>query len=126
MFRLNTFLFSLFLAVAGSFPVLAHTKMASTTPVDGTEVAAGFSKIAISFTKPMRITMVKVLRSEGLSEISRSNKLPKAFGKSVDIDVEPLESGDYTVNWIAVSGDGHVMKGKFSFAVAAPTLDPTQ
>ncbi len=124
MIRLKTLLFSLFLVVAGSLPVFAHAKIASTTPIDGAEVAAGLSKIAISFTEPMRITVVKVVRSEGLAEISASNELPKAFGKSVDIDVEPLETGDYTVNWIALSGDGHVMKGKFSFAVTAQSLDP--
>ena len=37
--------------------------------------------------------------------------------KHLSIDLQPLPTGSYDVHWNAISGDGHRVKGSFSFEV---------
>ncbi len=122
---LRLIFFSFCVTLAGFSPAFAHGKMLTTIPADGTKVAIGLSKIALNFSKPMRITKLKILRnsngSEQKSEVGLRNAVPKSFAQSFDIKVSPLEIGTYVVNWIAVAKDGHVMKGHFMFSAIAPS-----
>ena len=106
--------------LAGTGGVLAHAKMVTSVPKDGATVAAGLSEIALSFSKPMRLTLVRVHPTQGGDDVVLSSALPKAFGDAAKVAVGALASGAYAVSWTAVAEDGHVMKGSFAFTVAAP------
>ena len=45
--------------------------------------------------------------------------------RKLQISLEDLPSGTYTVDWKALSTDQHTMKGKFTFTVA-PTVESAQ
>ena len=110
--------------LAGTVGVLAHAKMVASVPKDGTTVAAGLSEIELSFSKPMRLTLVRVHPLKGGDDVIVSGALPKAFGDAAKVTVGALAAGAYAVSWTAVAEDGHVMKGSFAFVVAAPSAPP--
>ena len=106
------------LLMAGQTTALAHAKMTASTPKDGSAVAAGLSQIELTFSKPLRLSMVHV-RDANKHDITLKSALPTAFAPVVKINFDSLTPGAYEVAWTAVAEDGHVMKGTFSFSVKA-------
>ena len=102
---------------AHGLPVLAHSKMAKSIPENGSTAKAGLTDVTLGFSKPVRITLVKVQRTDKPSEIPVVKKAKPSFADSYSIEVAPLEPGTYDVTWTAVAKDGHVMKGKLSFKI---------
>jgi methionine-rich copper-binding protein CopC len=107
------------IAIAATLAAFAHAKMVASVPEDGATVASGLSEIALLFSKPLRLTLVRVHRGTDDKNIPLANALPTAFAASAKVTVAALPEGDYDVSWIAVAEDGHVMKGSFAFTVAA-------
>jgi methionine-rich copper-binding protein CopC len=101
---------------------LAHAKMNASVPKDGEIVSAGLSEIQLQFSKPLRLTLIHVRRVEDQTDIPTSSELPKSFADFAKIAVDALQAGSYEVTWTAVSNDGHVIKGSFTFSVKE-TLD---
>ena len=106
--------------LAGTGGVLAHAKMIASVPKDGTTVAAGLSEIELSFSKPLRLTLMRVHPLKGGDDIVVSGALPKSVSDKAKVAIGALAAGAYAVSWTAVAEDGHVMKGSFAFTVAAP------
>ncbi len=95
---------------------LAHAKMTASKPADGSTVAVGLSEIELSFSKPLRLSMVHV-RDASKHEVPLKSALPATFGPAFKLSTEALTPGSYEVTWTAVAEDGHVMKGAFTFSV---------
>lgn len=108
------------LVLTGTGPASAHAKMKSSVPADGASVAAGLQQIELTFSHPMRLTLVRVHRRTDDGDVPLQGALPKAFSDGAIVSLTPLTAGAYDVSWTAVSKDGHVMKGSFTFKVAAP------
>ena len=102
---------------AGAHPAVAHSKMAKSVPANGATAKAGLKNVTLGFSKPVRITVVKVKRADPASEIAIVKKGKAGFADSYNFEVTPLEPGRYDVDWTAVATDGHVMKGTLSFTV---------
>ncbi len=112
---------------AGAAPAAAHAKMVASVPKAGATVAAGVSEIALKFSHPMRLTLLRVHRKEEDRDIPLHGSLPKAFAAAATVAVDALTAGTYDVSWTAVSDDGHVMKGDFGFKVSdTPPAKPAQ
>lgn len=105
-----------FIALFLPATALAHAKMQASVPQDGAEVPAGLAEIEMSFSKPLRVTVVHLTRSEN-EEIPITGGIPKSFASTVKLAVAPLSAGSYEVSWTAVADDGHVMRGHFGFTV---------
>ncbi len=112
---------ALLLAMASAGSALAHTKMTASAPADGATVPAGLAQIEMTFSHPMRLTLVRVHRADDDKDIGLKAPLPKAFADAAKVSVDALADGSYEVTWTAVSKDGHVMKGHFGFTVAGGT-----
>ena len=106
------------LVLAAPAAALAHAKMTASKPADGSTVAAGMSEIELSFSKPLRLSMVHV-RDARKHDVALKGSLPTTFGPVVKLSTDALTPGSYEVSWTAVAEDGHVMKGAFAFAVKA-------
>jgi methionine-rich copper-binding protein CopC len=106
------------LVIVAPVAALAHAKMKSSTPKDGSTVAAGLSEIELNFSKPLRLSVVHV-RDASKHDVPLRGELPKAFTAVAKINVDGLTPGAYEVSWTAVAEDGHVMKGTFAFSVKA-------
>ena len=50
--------------------------------------------------------------------VDKNNATVGEGNKKLQIDLEDLESGAYTVDWKTLATDQHTMKGKFTFKVA--------
>jgi methionine-rich copper-binding protein CopC len=103
----------LFLLSAG---VSAHSKLIATSPADEEQVSEPPEQLTLEFNRDVRLLKVELI---------------PGGGDAVDIDFKPmmkkdttfavvlpeLEEADYLVTWIAMGGDSHKMKGKFSFSL---------
>jgi methionine-rich copper-binding protein CopC len=124
MLRITRPLLALITALALASPAIAHVKLVASTPSDGAILAVPVSKLELVFSKILRLTNVRVTRQNDSKDIPLAGSLPNDAAERISISVEPLPSGNYTVDWTGVSRDGHVMKGTFSFTVA--TAEATQ
>jgi methionine-rich copper-binding protein CopC len=100
-----------------SHPALAHAKMVKSVPANGATARAGLSDLTLGFSKPVRVTLVKVKRTDKPIDIQVVKKGKPDFANSYNVTVTPLEPGAYDVNWTGVAKDGHVMKGTLSFKI---------
>jgi methionine-rich copper-binding protein CopC len=111
---------ALFVALAATGSAFAHAKMKASIPADGATVPAGLSQIELTFSHPMRLTLVRLHRAADDADVPLPGALPKSFAEAATVPVDTLTAGAYEVSWTAVSEDGHVMKGHFAFKVTAP------
>jgi len=119
--------FAFLFVTAGSIAAFAHAKMNASVPKDGAIVPAGLSEIELSFSKPLRLTLVHVVRGAEQKEVPVTSELPKSFVNSAKLTVGVLPAGPYEVSWTAVADDGHVMNGTFKFSISeARQTQPTQ
>ena len=125
-FNVIKILYSLFALVAASSVAYAHAKMMSSVPENGSHVAAGLSQIKFTFSKSMRLTMVKVRQEQSQLAIAPTEDLPANFITSATIKIPPLEAGMYSVEWTAVATDGHVMTGAIDFIVDVDATAPPE
>lgn len=76
------------------------------------ELQAGVSTIAVTDESGMRV--------------DRNDSTVADGNKKLQVSLEDLQPGTYTVDWKALSTDEHTMKGKFAFTVVAnPAATPT-
>lgn len=112
------------LLVAGT--VLAHAELVDSSPADGasvpapSEVVATFSEALVGERSSMEV------RDAGGATLARGGLDPAdPKGRTMRVELPPLEPGTYTVRWTAVADDGHVERGTFSFrVVATPSPSP--
>ncbi|WP_375572204.1 copper resistance CopC family protein [Ahrensia marina] len=112
------FLGSLLLAsILGLGSALAHSTKEATVPEDGASLDAAPSEVMIQFDEPATLTRVELVHSnEG--ETQETRLMPP--GEAMDmthLDAPDLGPGLYTVEWRAMSADGHAVNGSFSFTV---------
>lgn len=116
------------------FIASAHSPLTSLSPEDGAVLQKAPAEIKIVFKLPTKLIKVNILKittdsngsilrslfvkSEGDEVSLNGDFLMKVAEKHV-IALPILQSGDYSVEWRAIGGDGHVIKGNFSFQVMA-------
>lgn len=106
--------------------VVAHTKIESSNPENGATVTDELTEITLTFgTKIEQGSRFELKGEDGvainLQEISvEENTLLGTLA-------EPLENGQYQVNWNIIGADGHIMDGEIAFTVAREvTEEPSE
>ncbi len=116
-------------ALCGVFAVpglaVAHSRLISTNPTDGSIVRQQKSTVDFTFNEVVqRDYSTIVVRGPGGVSYSRGNL--RVVDTTVTQPIYPLRSGKYTVDWRIVSADGHPVQGEFVFTVALPSdQEPT-
>lgn len=119
--------FAVLFVVAIPAFALAHAKMTASNPKDGATVPSGLTEIDLNFSKPLRLTLVHVMRAAQQKEVPVTSELPKSFVKAAKLAIEALPTGPYEVSWTAVADDAHVVSGSFKFLVSdAKQAPPAQ
>jgi copper resistance protein C len=96
---------------------LAHARLQSSTPADNAELTAAPKTLALNFSEPARLAMLKLV-VDGKDIPVPLDKSAKP-GQSFTLTLPALAPGSYTVQWAAVAvDDGHVTKGTFKFSIA--------
>lgn len=108
-------------ALAGAAPAQAHDALASSTPADGQTITTNPGQVSIVLTKAPSTgvpgsNIINVTAPDGHVISDRDITVEGAtLSVAADIDHE----GQHTVQWRAVSPDGHPIEGTFSFNYTA-------
>jgi methionine-rich copper-binding protein CopC len=113
--------------VAGPLPAPAaeavfHITMDESTPVDGSTVTGSVSEVRLVFSGAplMRGASIRVVNSARSLQRSTPPAADAEDGKQLFVQMTPpLPTGTYVVQWRCIADDGHVMRGDFTFEVAA-------
>ncbi|MCU7555397.1 copper resistance protein CopC [Alteromonas sp. ASW11-19] len=106
------------LMLAFSTQALAHgdVKLESSSPSDNAMLMSAPEQLTLSYTKPLRLMKVSINgKKTGDVGFDFEPKAKKQATYSWQLPV--LKPDSYTVEWIAMGGDGHKMKATVSFMV---------
>ena len=103
---------------APALPVAAHSPLVSSSPADGDTVTAAPRTIEMTFRGTARLVRLALSGA-------RSGKVNLGDGHLMvekqrhTVSLPEMLPDEYEVRWRALSADGHVVKGSFSFTVEA-------
>tara|TARA_B100002049_G_scaffold135863_1_gene100666 strand:+ start:366 stop:719 length:354 start_codon:yes stop_codon:yes gene_type:complete len=97
---------------------IAHgdVMLESSSPSDNAMLMSAPEQLTLTYSKPLRLMKVSITGNEA-GEVDFA--FTPASGKQADYtwQLPVLKPDTYTVEWIAMGGDGHKMKATFSFMV---------
>ncbi|RKO21790.1 copper resistance protein CopC [Pseudarthrobacter phenanthrenivorans] len=104
-------------AFFGAAPAQAHDALASTSPTDGQTITTNPGKVSITLTNPPNTgipgsNVLTVTAPDG--HVISSGEVT-VEGATLSTAAEIDHDGKHTVQWRAVSADGHPIEGTFSF-----------
>ena len=100
---------------------VVHLKLDKSTPEADQVLTAAPDRVVLDFSLAPELAVSRVVVSNGetdakLGELKRSEDDETILWAGFE---EPVADGMYTVNWTTSSGDGHPVRGEFSFTVSA-------
>jgi copper transport protein len=95
----------------------AHATLEHTTPRFGVRLASSPRVVRLQFDQSVKAlpNAIKVFTAAG--DVVSGSTRTSADKRSIETPVRHLARGAYTVRWSAVSADGHVIAGVFTFGV---------
>jgi methionine-rich copper-binding protein CopC len=100
-------------------PALAHARLLQEEPADGAALANSPDRVELRFSEPVdaEFSPLEVRNSED-ERVDRDNaRVDPQDARILIADLEELPEGSYTVEWRVTSIDGHVVQGRYRFAV---------
>ncbi|MEQ8401585.1 MAG: copper resistance protein CopC [Silicimonas sp.] len=99
-------------------PAMAHSPLETSVPADGDELAAVPETIDMTFAAPARVMKVEMIHTNGdASHMVTVNIPTRDEIETISLTPDFMGAGAYQVDWRALSEDGHVITGTFSFTV---------
>jgi copper resistance protein C len=100
-------------------PALAHARLVQEEPADGATLAESPDRVELRFSEPVdaEFSPLEVHNSEGERVDEDNARIDPADARVLIVDLEELSEGSYTVEWRVTSIDGHVVEGRYAFAV---------
>jgi methionine-rich copper-binding protein CopC len=96
----------------------AHAKLLGTSPEAGAQLEAAPKVLTLRFDENVQLAVLRL--SVSGADVPVPFDRSAAAASQVSIVLPSLASGTYRVQWSALTADdGHVVKGTFSFVVAA-------
>jgi len=113
-------------AIAPGAPLLAHVKLAASSPTEGAKAKAP-KTVTLTFSEkvnPAKATAAIVMTA--MPGMPNHGEMPirnfiaswSSDGKTLTLTLKkPLPTGSYDVRWQAAAADGHAMSGTVTFDV---------
>ena len=101
----------------------AHAELVKAAPEPGSVVSPGIKEIRLTFNEPLAEGSAITLFAEGFQTVSGLQAQLEGAELFASIP-NPLDPGQYTVQWAAVSDDEHKVEGSYQFTVEAETARP--
>jgi methionine-rich copper-binding protein CopC len=100
-------------------PVLAHARLLQEEPAEGATLANSPHRVELRFSEPVEaeFSPLEVRNSEGERVDKDNARVDPDDARVLVIDLKELAEGSYTVQWRVTSIDGHVVQGRYTFAV---------
>jgi copper transport protein len=105
------------LALALPAAASAHATLTKTEPAFGKRVERSPSVVRLYFDQSVDVLPDAIRVYDAKGRLLSGQTLASAEKRTVDAPVSRLPRGGYTVRWRAVSADGHVVSGVFTFGV---------
>jgi methionine-rich copper-binding protein CopC len=113
------------IALALPITASAHADLVSATPADKSTVSGTPSEIVLTFSESLNPTKSSlVLLDSSSSQVAKAGVDP-ADDKVMRLTPPALDPGAYEIDWTSDSLDGHLLRGKVTFTVTAPTPSPS-
>src|SRR5260370_22987536 len=115
-----------------SFAAFGYARLVRSQPAANSMLKETPKVVELWFSEDLEPTMSTiVVTDQSGKRVDKNNATATEGNKKLQIDLEDLGSGTYTVEWKALATDQHTMKGKFTFNVATDekasnTSPPTQ
>src|SRR5919112_1446947 len=102
-------------------PALAHANLVEASPPQGSEVSKPPERVELHFSEPVdaQFDPVVVRAAGGTRVNTHDARVDPEDARVVLADLETVSEGSYTVQWRVTSIDGHVVEGRYDFAVVA-------
>ena len=111
---------ALLILAASAVMVAAHAELIDAQPAPGAELAESPAEIRLTFSEAIGPQSEILLFGEGFQAISGVEAQNDPNDPAVIFATLPaLDSDNYTVQWTAMSDDGHEISGTYSFSVGA-------
>jgi copper transport protein len=106
-------------------PALAHANLVEASPPQGSEVSRPPERVELRFSEPVdaEFDPVVVRAAGGARVDAHDARVDPEDARVVLADLERVPEGSYTVEWRVTSIDGHVVEGRYGFAVVAARVD---
>jgi methionine-rich copper-binding protein CopC len=109
-------LFLLTLALAA--PASAHTGLVVADPAPGARLVEAPARLRLTFSEPLGPASNLVLLRADFTVVSGVvATIDRQMPEQLEATLPPLEAGVYTVQWEAISLDGHAVSGSYQFTV---------
>lgn len=103
----------------------AHADLVSATPAPGSTVRNPVGSIRLTFSEALTSDSAIILFKDDFQPVRGiSAQVDEAMPSRLMTAVPALAAGLYTVQWTAVSIDGHKISGSYAFRVSAATFLP--
>ncbi|MGR3815160.1 MAG: copper resistance CopC family protein [Cognatishimia activa] len=112
---MKKFIATLLLATLATGAV-AHSRVDTTTPKNGTTVDEVPAEISFNFANDIRLTRVDMTHQDHPS-VKLELGDQKSFGRVFTLPLEGMGEGTYRIEWRGLGIDGHAMQGEFTFEV---------
>jgi len=102
----------------------AHATLTKTSPSFRERLPSSPARVVLQFDQYVKVLpqSIQLFSSRGPIGVRQI----RSDGRSLSAVVPRLRTGAYTVRWHAMSGDGHVVSGVFTFGVRAAAPPPTE
>jgi copper transport protein len=102
-----------------SLSVSGHAKLLRSQPAANATLKQAPRTVELWFSEELEPPMCHIIvTDQNGNRVDKNNGSLAEGNKKQQIDLEELQSGTYTVDWMVLSTDQHTMKGKFTFTVA--------
>jgi methionine-rich copper-binding protein CopC len=98
-------------------PAGAHAYPAEVTPADGVTITAVPREVRIRFTEGVELEFSRIEVKSASGEKVAHGKLRRVADDTLSIDLKPLNSGNYIIEWQVLSVDTHITEGVLRFTV---------
>jgi methionine-rich copper-binding protein CopC len=116
--RFAIFSFFLFLFVS---TIYAHAELIESSPAPGEELTKSPAEIHLTFNEPVTADSTITLFTPTFQTISGLTATTDPNDPMVvTASLPPLAPNSYTVQWTAVSADGHQITGSYTFELLPP------
>ena len=114
-------------ALAAPASALAHATLVQTAPALGQELARAPAQVVLTYDQPVDAVReaVVVLNAKGVN-VAGTPRAEKTARELIASLPKKLPNGAYTVRWRALSSDGHVVSGVYTFGVGVPAPPVTE
>jgi copper transport protein len=117
-------LIAVLVALAAPANAFAHATLERTSPSFRERLAASPAQITLRFDQYVKLLPGSIRLYSAHGSVPVSNV--RSDGRLLRATPSRLPKGPYTVRWHAMSGDGHVVSGVFTFGVRVRAPQPTE